>query len=176
MNLIELKLKTIRLRLIDENDASFVLSLRLDPELNSYLSSVSGDLNGQIKWIREYKSDEQQGLQYYFIIERLDGVRCGTVRIYDIRDDSFSWGSWILNNEKTRYAAIESAMLVYKCGFDFLGFKQSHFEVMKGNSGVIRFHERMGAERINEDSDYIYYRITKKAVELKALELKDVLS
>ena len=89
------------------------------------------DLASQQAWIRKYKQDEANGSQFYFIIERLDGTKCGTVRVYDLREDSFCWGSWILNESKTRYSALESAFLVYRFGFEELGFKNSHFDVMK---------------------------------------------
>ena len=176
MKTINLESKTIRLRLVEEADAAFILSLRLDPKLNGYLSVVPSNVQKQIDWIRQYRCDEVAGRQFYFIIERIDRTSCGTVRVYDLKEDSFSWGSWILNEDKTRFAAVESAFLVYKFGFEVLGYKQSHFEVMKGNLGVIRFHERMGATRVGEDEEYIYLTITKEAVELKAGELRETLS
>ncbi|MCX9542686.1 GNAT family N-acetyltransferase, partial [Vibrio cholerae] len=99
-----LEAKTVRLRFVTEQDAEFILQLRLDDKYNQFLSSVSPDLKSQKDWIRKYKDDERNKKQFYFIIERLDGTPCGTVRIYDLRDESFCWGSWILNENKTRYA------------------------------------------------------------------------
>ncbi|RFQ01327.1 N-acetyltransferase [Pseudomonas putida] len=157
---------TISMRLIEENDAEFVVGLRTDNNLNRFLSAVGDDIEAQKKWIRSYKIDEAHNSQFYFIIERNDGVRCGTVRIYDIQDDSFSWGSWILNDKKTRYAAIESAFLVYKFGFENLGFSKCHFEVMKGNDRVMSFHEKMGAKQVSEDETFVYYNISKESVEM----------
>ena len=162
--MIKIEGKNIRLRLVEEVDADFILTLRLDSRYKTFLSSVNPDVEAQKNWIRKYKDDEKKGIQYYFIIERLDGTPCGTVRIYDIRNDSFSWGSWILNENKTRYAALESAFLVYNFGFESLGLKKSHFEVMKGNSGVIKFHTRMGAVRTNEDEINEYFEITEEAI------------
>lgn len=159
-----LQSKSIRMRLVDESDAEFILSLRLDSRYNSFLSAVNPDLEAQVEWIRKYKADESSGKQYYFIVERLDGTRCGTVRVYDFREDSFSWGSWILNEDKTRYAAVESALLVYEFGFTNLGFGKSHFEVMKGNKGVVKFHLRLGAVKVSEDEVNEYFEITKDAV------------
>lgn len=97
-------------------------------------------------------------------VRRHDGVPCGTVRIYDLKDDSFCWGSWILNENKTRYAALESAFLVYKFAFDKLKFKKSHFDVRKGNDRVISFHEKMGAVRTGETELDLLFEITKEAV------------
>ncbi|WP_185267783.1 GNAT family N-acetyltransferase [Halopseudomonas xiamenensis] len=161
---MNLDAKTIRMRLVEEEDAEFILALRLDENYGKYLSSTDASVSKQRQWIRRYKQDEQAGIQYYFIIERLDGVRCGTVRVYDLREDSFCWGSWILNQEKTRYAAVESAFLVYQFGFEELGFAQSHFDVMKDNQRVIAFHQKMGAEVVGEDEQNLYFTIQKADV------------
>lgn len=173
---MNLESKTIRLRLIEVPDAEFVLSLRLDSRYNKFLSTVSSDIDGQQQWIRQYKVDEAEGLQYYFIIERNDGVPCGTIRVYDLKEDSFCWGSWILNEDKTRYAALESAFLIYKFGFEVLGFKKSHFDVMKGNDRVVSFHKKMGAIQIGEDKDNYYFEIDIDSVESKNKSLLDKLT
>lgn len=159
-----MQFKTIRLRLIEPSDAEFVLSLRLDERYNQFLSTVEPDIQVQQKWIENYKSDEANGKQFYFIIERSDGIPCGTIRIYDLRVDSFCWGSWILNESKTRFAALESAFLIYDFGFGSLGFSKSHFDVMKANKNVIRFHRKMGAKLMGEDHDNCYFEITKESV------------
>lgn len=157
--MIELKSKSIKFRLIEQSDAEFVLSLRLDNKYNSFLSKVGADLEAQRKWISEYKKDEESGLQYYFIIERNDGTPCGTVRLYDFNGDSFCWGSWILNEDKTKYSALESAFLVYQHGFENLNFKKCHFEVMKENRQVIAFHKKLGAIETGEDDLHFYFEI-----------------
>ncbi|TWI76913.1 RimJ/RimL family protein N-acetyltransferase [Desulfobotulus alkaliphilus] len=162
---MNLKGKTIQLRFVEEPDASFILKLRIDPKYNQHLSPVNQDLDAQIKWIRNYKKEEVLGKQFYFIIERLDGVPCGTVRVYDLREDSFCWGSWILNENKTRYASLESAFLVYDFGFKKLGYSKSHFDVMKENNKVIAFHRAMGALETGEDQQNFYFEISEKAVE-----------
>jgi len=156
---MNLSSKTISIRLVTENDAEFILKLRTDDRYNKYLSLVSGNIEKQKQWIREYKRDEEEGRQFYFIIERLDGTRCGTVRVYDLRIDSFSWGSWILNSDKTRSSALESAKLVYQFGFNQLGYKKSHFEVIRGNEAVAKFHKRMGAKKVDENSESDYFEI-----------------
>lgn len=159
-----LESRTVRLRLVEEVDAKFILKLRLDKKYNQFLSSVSPDLQSQKDWIRNYKNDEEIKKQFYFIIERMDGVPCGTVRVYDLKNDSFCWGSWILNEDKTHYAALESAFLVYKFGFKILGYKKSHFDVMKENKKVISFHTKMGAKEVGTDEQNLYFEITDHAV------------
>ena len=77
--------------------------------------------------------------------------------MYDFKYDSFCWGSWILNEDKTRYAAVESALLVYRFGFEQLCFKKSHFDVRKENVGVVNFHKNFGAKIVDEDDDNFYF-------------------
>lgn len=165
---LNLKAGTTYLRLVNEDDAEFICSLRNDEKLNTYISKSTADINAQKEWIQNYKNKELDNKEYYFIICRLDNHSpIGTVRLYDFQEDpkSFCWGSWILNEDKTKYAAVESALLVYEAGFAFLGFEQSHFEVMKGNDKVHSFHLKMGAQKVSEDETNVYYVFPKKKYE-----------
>ena len=116
MKFENLSAKTIKFKLVEESDAEFICELRANPELNKHISQSSADIQAQRDWIRNYKMRETNNEEYYFIICRNDNnQRVGTIRLYDFKDNpkSFCWGSWILNENKTRYAAIESALLVY---------------------------------------------------------------
>lgn len=172
---VRLESNSIRMRFVEEKDAEFILTLRLDPKYNSYISKVNDDVVEQRAWISKYKLLENNKSEFYFIIERLDGTPCGTVRVYDLTQDSFCWGSWILNENKTRYSAIESAMLVYEFGFAYLGFKKSHFDVMKENQSVINFHKKFGAEIVGEDHNNFYFEITENKVEITRANLHRLL-
>lgn len=143
------------------DDAEFILSLRTDKEKSRYLTATSGDLAAQRDWLDGYASSDDQ---VYFIIE-YQGEAIGTVRLYDVQQNSFCWGSWILKDSRPRQAAIESALMVYAYGVDHLGFNASHFDVRKGNERVWKFHERFDAKRVSEtDLDYFY------AIDLTAIQ------
>ncbi len=160
----ELEASTIYLRLVEEEDASFICSLRNDKNLNAFISESTADEEAQRDWIVNYKKREYKAEEYYFIIcRKSDDLQIGTVRLYDFKKESnsFCWGSWILNENKTKYAAVESALLVYEAGFNKLGFEQSHYDVMKSNSKVHSFHLKMGAEKVLEDEENIYYIFPK---------------
>ncbi|WP_338143212.1 hypothetical protein [Vibrio owensii] len=74
----------------------------------------------------------------------------------------------MLNQEKTRYAAIESAFLVYQFGFEELGFEKCHFDVRKENSAVNRFHKKFGAKLVGEtELDYLYEIYPKDVFDMK---------
>ena len=46
------------------------------------------------------------------------GNTIGTVRLYEARGNSFSWGSWIIADGQTASAAMESALMAYAHPFD----------------------------------------------------------
>lgn len=153
--------KTVDLRLVELDDAPFILQLRLDDRLNRFLSPVQADLDRQIQWLRDYKQRERQGLEYYFILEGKQQERYGTVRVYDFQGDSFSWGSWIVAPGSPSRVAMESALLVYRFAFDQLGFTRSHFEVRRENARVVAFHQRFGAQVVDEDESFYYFHLLK---------------
>lgn len=145
--------KTLVFRDATVEDAAFILSLRTDEKKSRYLSATSNDINEQRAWLENYAAVDDQA---YFIIE-YQGETIGTVRLYDARQNSFCWGSWILKDGRPTQAAMESALMVYAYAVDYLGFQAVHFDVRKGNERVWQFHERFGARRISEtDQDYFY--------------------
>jgi RimJ/RimL family protein N-acetyltransferase len=166
---LNLEARTVYLRLVEEYDAAFICGLRNNDQLNTYISKSTASEESQRKWIANYKQREADSKEYYFIIcRRSDDLEIGTVHLYDfqVNTKSFCWGSWILNENKTKYAAVESALLVYEMGFAKLGFSQSHYDVMKGNDKVHSFHLKMGAEKVSEDDKNIYYIFPKKKHEI----------
>lgn len=153
--------RTIYFRLVEKSDAEFIHSLRMDETYNKFLSTVDDDIEKQRQWIELYKTREKGNEEYYFIIHRKDNnMPIGTLRIYDFRpnENSFCWGSWILNENKTRYAALESAMCVYEFAFGELNYNRCHMDMRKDNKGVIAFHKRFGIHIYDEsDIDYFAY-------------------
>lgn len=148
---------TLTLRLIQPEDAGYVHGLRLDPRYNQHLSEVRGTAEDQRRWIEAYKAREAAGTEYYYIIERRDGTPCGAVRIYGIEGDSFTWGSWILDQNKPRKAALESAVLVYCIAFDLLGLATARFDVRRDNANTLAFHRRFGATETHADAQDIFF-------------------
>ena len=153
--------RTILLREVQEGDAAFILSLRLDPRKNRYLSPVVDDVDRQREWIRGYLRSDGQA--YFIICAQEDGEPLGTVRLYDAIGDSFSWGSWILKDGAPAAAAVESAVLVYSLGLHW-GFRHAHFQVHQGNTSVLAFHERFGARRTAETEEEVHLAIDEPAI------------
>ena len=146
---------------VTQRDAEYIFYLRSNPDYNKHLSPPPSTVEMQEKWIAEYLFRNKLGEEYYFLIRRLDNdQRCGLVRIYNIQNQGFTWGSWILDQNKPAKAAIDSALLVYKFAFEILKLDFCEFDVRKSNIGTLHFHDSFGATRIKEDSSDIYFRFS----------------
>jgi RimJ/RimL family protein N-acetyltransferase len=156
-NLTRIEGPNLTLRLIRHGDADYVHALRTDSALNRHLSEVRGTAEDQRRWIEAYKVRENALRELYYVIERKDGTRCGLVRLYDIGAESFTWGSWVLDHNKTRKAALESAVLVYTAAFDGLGVPKAQFDVRRDNATTLAFHRRFGATETHETDSDIYF-------------------
>ena len=155
----------LTLRLIEPDDAAYVHGLRTNPSYNSHLSKVAGTVDDQRQWIEDYKAREAARQELYYVIERKDGTRCGLVRLYEIKADSFTWGSWILDENKSRKAALESAVLIYQIGFVGLHSVCAIFEVLNENSHTLAFHRRFGAIETDHDELNTYFEYTRAQFE-----------
>jgi len=150
--------KTIFLREVEEKDAEFIYRLRTNQILAKYLSPVSGGLSAQIEFIRNYQLNKKE---FYFIICCRDWSSVGTVRLYNLTEKTFTWGSWIVIKKAPLTSAIETALLIYDYGFYLQRKEKASFDVRKANEKVIRFHERFGATRISEDADNVYFELMR---------------
>ncbi len=147
----------LALRLLRQDDAQYVYALRTDPALNRHLSKVRGTVEDQRRWIENYKTREAEGREFYYMIERKDGRRCGLVRLYDIDQESFTWGSWILDHNKPRKAALESAVLSFGLGFDILHREKALVDVRVRNEHATAFYRRFGMTETHRTEQNIYF-------------------
>ena len=150
------------LRLIVPEDAAYVHSLRSNPAYNTHLSKVTGTVDDQRAWIEDYKSREALGQEFYYVIVRKDGTRCGLVRLYDIEAESFTWGSWILDENKTRKAALESAVLSFGIGFDALGVQLANVDVRVANEHAAAFYRRLGMVETHRTDQDIFFNYARE--------------
>jgi len=148
-------------RPVEIDDAKFILELRTDPSRSRFISFTESDVEVQRQWISAYLERQRNGLEYYYIIEDYHSEKFGTIRIYDIRSDSFCWGSWIVKDGAPYYIAIESMLMALEIGFYRLGFSKSHGDVRKGNQSVINNHLRFGGKIIREDDLNYYLEYTR---------------
>ena len=155
---VSIKGPRLALRLIRPEDADYAYELRTNPAYNTYLSAVRGTIEDQRLWISAYKIREAAGEEYYYVIERLDDGRpCGLVRIYDIENDHFTWGSWILDVNKPAKAALESAVLSFDFGFSLPGMNYALIDVRRANIHAEKFYRRFGMIELGSDTQDIFF-------------------
>lgn len=162
-----LKSNHLIFNLVQEEDAYFILQLRNNESLNKFLSKSVVTEEDQKKWIREYKKRELEKEEFYFRIDKKDGEQLGFVRIYNIdyEANTFTWGSWIIKEERPLYSAIESALIVYEYAFYDLEMSKAIFDVRKENVGVLKFHKKFGAVKLYEDELNEYFELSKENYE-----------
>ncbi len=144
------------LRLIEPDDAEYVHTLRTNPALNRYMSPVNGTVADQKRWIEGYKAREAAKSELYYVIARRDGQRCGLVRLYDITAGCFTWGSWVLDQNKTPKAAVESALLSFDVGFERLGLPTAKVDLLIGNQKAHAFYLRFGMTEVGRNDQEIH--------------------
>ncbi len=157
--------KNINLRTVEITDAEFIYNMRQNQNRIKYLSKVTGTVDSQKEWIKNYKQREKEQQEYYFIIESKKHQKLGLVRMYDFQGDSFCWGSWLIKENAPNSTAIESSLQIYEFGFYSLKFKKSHFDVRKGNDKVVAFHKRFGAKIIDENELNYFFNFEKSDYE-----------
>ena len=150
--------KHINLRLVNLEDAEFILNLRT--KKGEFLSKTDIDVGKQIEWLKEYKKRESKNLEYYFIVESKESVRLGTIRVYemDFEGKKFTFGSFIIDGEiSPKYSALEAIVMTFNFAFNQLGFQICFFDCRKNNDHANAFYLRFGAKIINEDGLDFYY-------------------
>lgn len=153
--------KNINLNTVGIDDAEFIYNIRQNQSKTKYLSKVSGTVEDQKNWILNYKQRENNRQEFYFMIASKQNEKLGLVRMYDFKDNSFCWGSWLIQESAPKNTAIESVLQIYEFGFYELGFERSHFEVQKGNDKVIAFHQKFGAIITNENETEYFFNFEK---------------
>lgn len=171
MNLLKLKIYHkmspiskcgIILRLVEENDAEFILSLRTNVQLNRYISTTSDDIADQKKWIKNYKIIEFAGLEFYFIAEDLNGNRYGTIRLYNFDENSFEIGSWLFLPKSPLGMAVKAQFIAIETGFKELKKEYCRLEIRKENEAVLRYMKGFKTTLVREDDLNYYYTLTEE--------------
>lgn len=152
----------IDVRLVNEDDSTFILSLRTDKTLARFINYTENDENKQRQWIRNYKERERQGLDYYFIYSK-DGVPFGVNRIYNIKGDTCTGGSWVCKTGTPVELSIPTSLLCRDIMFDILNLKEDNFEVRKENKKVQKFHIMTGSAKTGETDLDILFQATPES-------------
>ncbi len=149
-------------RLVEPGDASFIYKLRTDSGLSRHVNSGSGKVEDQVKWIKDYKTREANGDEFYIIsVNHATGAGQGVNRLYDFKDDSFELGSWLYLPNEDISKSILGDIFAKELGFGALGFDFCTFNVRKANLSVIRYHQGYQPDLVSQDELNLYFKLTK---------------
>lgn len=151
----------IDVRLVNERDADFILKLRVNSKLSRYIHFTENNLDKQIEWIRSYKLREAEGKEYYFIYS-VAGKYIGVNRLYDIKKDNLTAGSWICAEGIPYNYSILTSVIGREIIFDILGYSIYQFDVRKKNIKVLKFHQSLGGKIYDESELDYYLTLTKE--------------
>jgi hypothetical protein len=150
----------LHVRLVREEDAEFIVKLRTDENLSQYLNKIGSNIKKQIEWIREYKKREALGEEYYFIFEIIGECKVGLVRIYQIEENRFTSGSWIVKSDVIGVGII-CDIIAREIAFEMYPLSLNYYDIRKGNKNVIRYAESYSPVRYAVDDENYYYYINK---------------
>jgi len=156
----------LKVRLVNENDAKFIVQLRTNPKLSRYIHPTGSDINKQIEWIKAYKLREEKGNEFYFVFS-IGNKPVGLNRIYNIEEESFTSGSWVFDPAAPFESSVASALITRTIAFELLGkeiensFDGCHIE----NKKVLKFNLMLGMKitgtRTEVMGTYYTFSLTK---------------
>jgi RimJ/RimL family protein N-acetyltransferase len=152
--------KYLNLRIAREEDAAFILELRLDPILNKFISKTDPSVEKQIEWIKKvYNKDND----FTFIIEDKKSNKCGTVAIYDIDYSTgrAEWGRLIIKQHALFILPIEATIQLLNFAFNTLHLKQLYGGANNLNKQVVDFH-KIYADVSSEEETHTWFTFEEK--------------
>lgn len=143
-------------RLVQVDDAEFILGLRTNEKLSRHIHATSNDIEQQKSWMRSYKEREAKGEDYYFIYS-FNGCDFAVNRIYDINTARGTGGSWLCQQGTEVEHSMATLLIMRDILFEVLDLDYDVFDVRKNNKIVQKTHLLLGAKKIGEtELDYLY--------------------
>lgn len=161
----------LHLRLVNENDAEFILNLRTSPQLSKYINKTTNDTTNQINWLKQYKERENEGLEYYFIYS-YNNEYVGLNRIYHRNTElnEAIGGSFVFKQGCLIELPILATLILFDLAFNTLNIDKMLGDIRLGNKKVIKFHEILNVHFTDRDELNQYYdydRMTFNTVKCK---------
>lgn len=172
----------LHVRLVNEDDAEFIVRLRTDEKLGKYIHSTSPDIEQQKNWIREYKKREAEGLDYYFVFYK-DGVPFAVNRLYHMENPAhFTSGSWICLPGYPTEVVVATSLIPRIIAFELLD-KEMEFGVEgchEDNKKVVKFNLMIGMHIKGKIKDvkgmYVTFDMPKEDFYAKLPKLEKLLN
>ena len=164
-------------RLVELEDAQFILYLRNNEKLSRYINPTSAEIEDQFNWLKEYKIREKKGEDFYIICLKEDKkTKLGLNRIYDIKGDEFEIGSWVFSPDAGPNNAIFCDLFARSLAFEQLQFKICNIAVKKDNRPVLRYTKSFNPKLIGEDETSFYFDLDYDSFKIQRDKLLKVLN
>ena len=163
----------IDVRLVTKEDSEFVCMLRSNKELTRYIHSFNGTLRDQQLWLNGYKEREKRGEDYYFIYSS-NGYNFGVNRVYNIKEDEGTTGSWICVPGSNPIQVLSTAIILYDICFDVLCLRRVFYDTRKENNSALKVNRLLGGDLLYEtDMDYHFALLPEKYFSVRERLLKN---
>ncbi|WP_459189875.1 GNAT family N-acetyltransferase [Parabacteroides sp. APC149_11_2_Y6] len=150
----------LQVRLVVEEDAEFIVALRTDKRLSRFISVTDANVSNQVEWIRAYKEREKDGKEYYFIFF-INGVRLGLSRIYNIKDNHFTQGSWLFSPNAPVGSSVLGNIISCEFAFELPNMEYLMTDARRDNH-THKYVRSFHPEILGENELDIFYRISKE--------------
>jgi hypothetical protein len=151
----------LHVRLVNENDADFIVKLRVDPKLGRFIHATDNDVEKQKEWIRQYKIREKDGKEYYFIYY-YEGEPIGLYRVYDIKTDYATGGSWVCKPGLPFELPILTLVIFREIIFNDLNLSYERYDIRKKNYKSLRISDFFGGIKTMETNLDYYFELSKE--------------
>jgi hypothetical protein len=149
-------------RLVNEDDAEFIVSLRTDEKLGRFIHKTDDSVSKQKEWTVKYKEREKEGLDFYFMFEDpKTKTPYGVCRLYDIQDDCFTIGSWVFSKNSPKGSAILGDIITREVGHELYPESLCLWDTKKMNTNVIRYGRSYHPQVVRETEDTFYFSCTR---------------
>jgi len=165
----------IHVRLVNEDDADFIVKLRTDPKLGRHIHYTDNDTEKQKEWISNYKQREKDGKDYYFIFY-YENEPVGLCRIYDIEGEYGTSGSWVCKPGLPLDIPILTLIITREIMFDELALLYDRYDIRKQNTKSLRMNDLFGGTKTRETELDYYFELSKEAFKTKINYLLELLS
>ena len=153
----------LKVRLVNENDAHFILSLRANVERTKYMLTLDKNIEKQKRWIRQYKKRESEGLDYYFIYSNLEDKPIGLNRISRINTlNKTAKDASLIAIKDLEYEAPKMIIIRNEIVLNSLGMEKLWGEVYKKNINAIKIFRLFGYEIKDVGKEYLRLSLKKE--------------
>lgn len=150
---------------ISMEDASLIYKLR-SRKKNNYLHETSGNIEDQKKYLKSYfKRFEKREEIYFKVFDVKKSNFMGVLRLTELNSESvFNWESAVFDEESSPNLFIDSMLMIYRIGFEYLKKNQcGPWKVKKDFDNMMKIHKIIKmAKSLSSDEKYFHVAVKKK--------------